>query len=266
MTDDEFADLLPRGGGGRRTTRAGPSSSAATPGTCTAATTTRPPTRGWPRCWPSATSGCGTAGNRVFYFATPPRLFGPIAVSLGKAGLSVPGRRRVRPGGHREAVRLGRGQRPGPVRGPLDGVRGGADLPHRPLPGQGDGAEPAGAAVRQLDLRADLEPHLGGQRADHRRRDPRRRRTRRVLRDDGRDARHRAEPRPAGAVAVPHGAAHVLPPGGDPRREGQAAARHPAAGRRGRDRRPRRPRAVHPRRHPRATSCPATGRSRASTR
>jgi glucose-6-phosphate 1-dehydrogenase len=32
----------------------------------------------------------GTAGNRVFYFSTPPRLFGPIAVSLGKAGLSTP--------------------------------------------------------------------------------------------------------------------------------------------------------------------------------
>jgi len=32
----------------------------------------------------------GTAGNRVYYFATPPRLFGPIAVTLGKAGLSVP--------------------------------------------------------------------------------------------------------------------------------------------------------------------------------
>jgi glucose-6-phosphate 1-dehydrogenase len=32
----------------------------------------------------------GTAGNRVYYFSTPPRLFGPIAVSLGKAGLSVP--------------------------------------------------------------------------------------------------------------------------------------------------------------------------------
>src|SRR4051794_20537535 len=29
----------------------------------------------------------GTAGNRVYYFATPPRLFGPIAVGLGKAGL-----------------------------------------------------------------------------------------------------------------------------------------------------------------------------------
>src|SRR3712207_3076212 len=32
----------------------------------------------------------GTAGNRVYYFATPPRLFGPIAASLGTAGLSVP--------------------------------------------------------------------------------------------------------------------------------------------------------------------------------
>jgi glucose-6-phosphate 1-dehydrogenase len=32
----------------------------------------------------------GCAGNRVYYFSTPPRLFGPIALSLGKAGLSVP--------------------------------------------------------------------------------------------------------------------------------------------------------------------------------
>ena len=32
----------------------------------------------------------GTAGNRVYYFSTPPRVFGPIALSLGKAGLGVP--------------------------------------------------------------------------------------------------------------------------------------------------------------------------------
>ncbi|MGY1704497.1 glucose-6-phosphate dehydrogenase [Geodermatophilus sp. SYSU D00697] len=32
----------------------------------------------------------GTAGNRMYYFATPPRLFGLIAVSLGEAGLSRP--------------------------------------------------------------------------------------------------------------------------------------------------------------------------------
>jgi glucose-6-phosphate 1-dehydrogenase len=31
----------------------------------------------------------GTAGSRAYYFATPPRLFGPIALSLGKAGLST---------------------------------------------------------------------------------------------------------------------------------------------------------------------------------
>jgi len=32
----------------------------------------------------------GTAGNRLFYFSTPPRLFSPIALSLGKAGMSAP--------------------------------------------------------------------------------------------------------------------------------------------------------------------------------
>jgi glucose-6-phosphate 1-dehydrogenase len=32
----------------------------------------------------------GTQGNRLYYFATPPRLFAPIAVNLGKAGLSRP--------------------------------------------------------------------------------------------------------------------------------------------------------------------------------
>jgi glucose-6-phosphate 1-dehydrogenase len=32
----------------------------------------------------------GTAGGRVYYFATPPRLFGPIGLSLGKAGLGTP--------------------------------------------------------------------------------------------------------------------------------------------------------------------------------
>jgi glucose-6-phosphate 1-dehydrogenase len=31
----------------------------------------------------------GTAGNRVFYLATPPQLFGTVAQSLGKAGLSA---------------------------------------------------------------------------------------------------------------------------------------------------------------------------------
>ncbi len=51
-----------------------------------------------------------------------------------------------------------------------------ADLPHRPLPGQRDGSEHPGAPVRQRHLRADLEPALRRQRADHRGREPRHRR------------------------------------------------------------------------------------------
>ena len=60
------------------------------------------------------------------------------------------GGRQLRPCGHRETVRLGRDERPGSLRRPLHGVRGGADLSHRPLPREGDSAEPARAAVRQL--------------------------------------------------------------------------------------------------------------------
>jgi glucose-6-phosphate 1-dehydrogenase len=32
----------------------------------------------------------GTDGNRVYYFSTPPRLFSPIALSIGKSGLGTP--------------------------------------------------------------------------------------------------------------------------------------------------------------------------------
>ena len=35
---------------------------------------------------------CGTAGNRLYYLATPPSLFAPIVRSLGAAGLNVGGR------------------------------------------------------------------------------------------------------------------------------------------------------------------------------
>ena len=53
------------------------------------------------------------------------------------------------------------------------GVRRGADLPHRPLPGQGDGAEPDRAALRQHPLRAAVEQPDHRPRADHRGRDRR---------------------------------------------------------------------------------------------
>ena len=51
-----------------------------------------------------------------------------------------------------------------------------AGLPHRPLPRQGDGAEPDGDALRQRDLRADLELQVHRPRADHGGGDARRRR------------------------------------------------------------------------------------------
>jgi glucose-6-phosphate 1-dehydrogenase len=110
----------------------------------------------------------GTAGNRVYYLATPPRLFGPVAISLGKAGLSEP----AGDGFVRAVVEKPFGWDEASARGLYAELSsaffGGADLPDRPPPRQGDGAEPARPAVRQLDLRADREPDLGGQRADHR--------------------------------------------------------------------------------------------------
>ena len=51
------------------------------------------------------------------------------------------------------------------------GLRRGADLPHRPLPRQGAGAEHPGLPLRQRPVRADLEPQLHRPRADRRARD-----------------------------------------------------------------------------------------------
>ncbi|XP_074878459.1 uncharacterized protein LOC142028541 isoform X1 [Buteo buteo] len=70
--------------------------------------------------------------------------------------------RRVEPGDRGEAVR----PRPGQLRRPLPPPRGafprGSDLPHRPLPGQGDGPEPHGPQIREPDLRSHLEPGQRG--------------------------------------------------------------------------------------------------------
>ena len=86
-------------------------------------------------------------------------------------------------------------------------LRRAADLPHRPLPRQGDGAEPAGVPLRQPAVRAAVEPQLHRPRADHRRRARRRRDARRLLRPGRRAARHAAEPHDAAADAGGDGAA-----------------------------------------------------------
>ena len=63
-----------------------------------------------------------------------------------------------------------------------EGLRRKARLSHRSLPRQRTGAGHHGAALRQHDLRADLEPALRRLRADHGGRNGRRRRPRRLLR------------------------------------------------------------------------------------
>ena len=100
-----------------------------------------------------------------------------VGAAQGRRGRDhdAAGRRpgRKRPGGDGEAVR----QRPRHCdqaqRLRARGVRRVADLPDRPLPGQGGGAEHPGVPVRQRPVRAHLEPQLHRPRADRHSRDAR---------------------------------------------------------------------------------------------
>ncbi len=110
----------------------------------------------------------GIPGNRIFYLAIPPSLIGVCVQQLHAAGLvnregEGPFTRVIveKPIGHRP------GQRPRDQRHARQGLRRAPDLPDRPLPRQGDRAEPDGRPVRQLDLRAALEPEVHRPCPDH---------------------------------------------------------------------------------------------------
>ncbi|CAA9393508.1 MAG: Glucose-6-phosphate 1-dehydrogenase, partial [uncultured Nocardioides sp.] len=118
---------------------------------------------------------------------------------------------------HRHRPRLGA---PGQRRGGA-GLRGAPGLPDRPLPRQGERPEPPRHPVRQHLPRAAVELPLGRPRADHRRRDARRRRPGRLLRHVGRAARHGAEPPAPAALPRGDGAPDVRRPRDRPRREAQ---------------------------------------------
>ena len=138
------------------------------------------------------------------------------------------GREAVRPRSRVGARAAGRARGP-PARG--------AALPDRPLPREdGAGRDPL-PAVRERDLRADLEPQLRRVRADHDGRGLRRRRPRALLRPGRRAARRRRQP--------PHA-------GGRRRRDGAAGGHGPAHAQ-GLDRR-------RPARHPRRRSRPLRAR------
>ena len=119
----------------------------------------------------------------------------------------------ARPGDSQCADRRREADRPRPgvgesaERPDRHGLRRAADLPHRPLSRQGDGAEPDGAALRQRALRAAVELRPHRPRADHGGRDRRPGRPRRLLRQGRRAARHGAEPHPAAALPGRHGGA-----------------------------------------------------------
>ena len=120
-----------------------------------------------------------------------------------------------------------RGSCPEPHRAPL--LRRVADLPHRPLPGQGDRPEHDGAALRQRALRAAVEPQLHRLGPDHRRGGHRHRLARRLLRPHGRAAR--SDPEPHAAAAVPHrdGASRRVQRRRGAQREAEGAALDPRA-------------------------------------
>ena len=139
--------------------------------TSTATTTTR-------RRSPQLRQALGNAKRPCHYLAIPPSLFETVAEAPRRSRASADGARIVveKPFGHDLRQRRGAERHDPPVlpRGP--------GLPHRPLPRQGAGAEPALHPLRQHVPRADLEPQLRRQRADHDGRGLRRGRPRRVLR------------------------------------------------------------------------------------
>ena len=158
----------------------------------------------------------------VFYLEIPPSLFGMV--------VERPGRRRAdraRARRRREAVRA----RPGVGTGAAGRAHGpsarGAAVPDRPLPREdGPRGDPL-PAVRERDLRADLEPQLRVVRADHDGRGLRRRRPRPLLRPGRRAARRGRQPPDAGGRRRRDGAAGGRGPAHAQGLDRGRAARHP---------------------------------------
>ena len=123
-----------------------------------------------------------TGGNRLFYLATPPDAFAPIARELGRVGMlkeedGGAWRRLVVEKPFGTDLGIGEGAQCGASEDPHRAP----DLPDRSLSRQGDGAEHPGAALCQRHVRADLESSLHRPCADHGRGEARRRPPRQLL-------------------------------------------------------------------------------------
>ena len=185
--------------------------------TSTATTTTRRPSR------PSARSSAPPSGRRT---TSPSR---PCCSGRSSSSSAKSGCANGRPRHRREAVRprprLGAGAQPDPARR----LRRVGDLPHRPLPRQAAGPEPALLPLRQRVPGAVLEPQPRRERADHDGGGLRRPGPRRLLRRDRHHPRRGPEPPVPGPGQPGDGAAGPDGQRVDPRREGQGAEGDPAA-------------------------------------
>ncbi len=142
------------------------------------------------------------AQHPVFYLEIPPFLFGKVVAGLADAGLTENARVVVeKPFGPRRRVGA-RAQR----RDPQPHPRGPA-VPDRPFPREDGPRRDPLPEVRELDLRADLEPPARGVRADHDGRGLRGRGSRPLLRPGRRRARRGRQPPDAGRRRCRDGAA-----------------------------------------------------------
>ena len=111
-----------------------------------------------------AEAALGRESRRVHYLSVPPkRRAARRCKLLAEAGLVERS-----PHHHGEALRHRPRKRREAQRRAARGLRRGPDLPHRPLPRQGGGAEHPRLPLRQRPVRADLEPQLHRPRADRR--------------------------------------------------------------------------------------------------
>ena len=129
----------------------------------------------------------GDARHPLHYLAIPPGLFGEVIANLEASGCAEGARVILeKPFGRDLASAMALNETI------HAGLRRAGHLPHRPLPRQGAGPEPALLPIRQLVPRAALEPQPRRQCPDHHGRGVRRRRARGVLRPGGRDPRRRS--------------------------------------------------------------------------
>ena len=144
----------------------------------------------------------GAAKQPLHYLAIPPSLFGVVAEGLAKSGCGDNARVVVeKPFGHD----LASAQELNQILHRI--LSRGANLPHRSLPRQGAGAEHPVYAIRQPDLRADLESQLRPQHPDHDGGEVRRAGSRPVLRRDRGATRCGPESHAAGALQPHDGSA-----------------------------------------------------------